>query len=135
MEVLVALAALAPLAPTRAAAAQPETTGSEPKTEQHALAVQKHAERSLTDEQTVALALRHSPDLTSAALAEKQAAYAVRAEEARYPLVLSANAGYTRSTGRAILAPDGSISSAARNTIVVGSVTTSHEFQRSKRPR
>ncbi len=56
------------------------------------------AVRSLSEAEVVSLSIRHNPDLVAAWLNEKQAQYAVRAEEGRYPLVLQANAGYTHSS-------------------------------------
>jgi outer membrane protein TolC len=78
------------------------------------------ASRDLTEAEVIALALRSNPDLEVAQLSEKQAAYAVQSEEAAYPFVLQANAGYTH-TASPSLGRDSSVVVGTRDTIAAGS--------------
>lgn len=100
-----------------AAAAQP---GGPEITSPDAPAPKAPSGRSLTDVEVITIALRSNSDLTAASLSEKQSAYAVQAEEERYPFLLQANAGYTHSSVPS-LASGGSIITGGKNTIVVGS--------------
>ena len=94
----------------------PKADAPAAKIDAGAIKAEMPAGRPLSDADVVTLAVQNNPDLTGAALTEKQAAYAVRAEEARYPLVLQANAGYTRSSAR-LLTSGVQTTGAARNTI------------------
>lgn len=76
--------------------------------------------RSLTETETITLALRSNSSLIGASLAERQSVYSVQSEEGRYGLTLQANAGYTHSSVPS-LASGGSIITGGKNTIVVGS--------------
>ncbi|UQA63112.1 TolC family protein [Polyangium aurulentum] len=80
--------------------------------------------RQISEADVISLSIRNNPDLASAWLTEKQAGYAVRAEEARYPFVLAANAGYTHSS-QPSLARDSSggtsVVVGTRDSFVIGS--------------
>jgi outer membrane protein TolC len=82
--------------------------------------------RELSEAEVVAFSMQHNPDLASAMLSEQQAAVAVRAEEARYPVNLQANAGYTRSASPS-LGPNGTVVTGTRESFSVGS-TVSKDF-------
>jgi outer membrane protein len=82
--------------------------------------------RPLSEPEVVSLSLQHNPDLSSAMLSEKQAMLAVRSEEARYPFMLQANAGFTHTTSPA-LGPGGTVITSTRDSVVLGS-TLSKDF-------
>ncbi|MDC0743298.1 TolC family protein [Polyangium mundeleinium] len=68
----------------------------------------------ITENDVIMLVLRHNPDVASAILSEKQAAVLVRAQEVRYPFVLTANGGYTHSASPA-LGRDGQVTVGERD--------------------
>ncbi|MDI1449646.1 TolC family protein [Polyangium sp. 6x1] len=68
----------------------------------------------IRENDVVTLVLRYNPDVASAILSEKQAAALVRAQEVRYPFVLSANGGYTHSASPA-LGRDGQVAVGERD--------------------
>ncbi|MDC3960240.1 TolC family protein [Polyangium jinanense] len=72
----------------------------------------------ITENDVVTLVLRHNPDVASAILSEKQAAALVRAQEVRYPFVLTANGGYTHSASPT-LQRDGSVSVGERDVFAL----------------
>lgn len=106
-------AALQP-SPTPPAPAAPAPAGASAPTRP------RPAARGLSEGEVIAIAVRSNPDLAVAQLSEKQAAYAVQSEEAAYPFVLQANAGYTHTASPA-LGKDGAVLVGTRDTISVGS--------------
>lgn len=80
----------------------------------------KSGGRAISEDEVVALALRHNPDVEVARLSEKQAAYGVQAEEAAYPFVFQANAGYTRSASP-VVGGDDAVAVTTRDSIGLGS--------------
>lgn len=78
------------------------------------------AAREISETEVMALVLRHNVDLELARLSEKQAAYAVQAQEAAYPFIFQANAGFTHTASPA-LGQGGTVLVGSRDTISVGS--------------
>ncbi|MRG93183.1 TolC family protein [Polyangium spumosum] len=97
------------------AAADASAQEAQPKPAARAGAPVKH---EITESDVIALTLRHNPTLASAILTEKQALALVRAQEARFPFVLTANGGYTRSASPA-LQRDGEVAVGRRDTFSV----------------
>jgi outer membrane protein TolC len=108
-----------PAAPPNGAAIEPNAQAASPA-DAPAPSQSKPTARELSEAEVIALALRHNPDLEVARLSEKQAAYGVQAEEAAYPFVLQANAGYTHAATPSI-GTDDSVIVGTRDTIAVGS--------------
>lgn len=79
--------------------------------------------RELSEAEVVALTFHHNLSLAGAVISEKQAETTVHAEEARYPLTLQANAGFTR-TASPSLGPDGTVVTGARDSVAFGSTLT-----------
>ena len=108
-----------PAAPPNSAAPQPNAQAAAPSPASP-VSPEKSSARSISEPEVIELALRHNPDLEVARLSEKQAAYGVQSEEAAYPFVLQANAGYTRSATPSVSA-NNAVVVATRDSFGVGS--------------